>query len=326
MYTIPQLQEAFATYAQQHRFYKKPQELYDPINYILDLGGKHMRPVLALMACNLFTDKVDASLSVAYGVELFHNFSLMHDDIMDQAPLRRGKPSVHTKYDENTAILSGDAMLIYAYHYISQVPEQYLAKFIKIFNRTAIGVCEGQQMDINFETATKVEIDEYIKMIELKTAVLLQGAMEMAALLGGASEEAAWQIGEFGRCMGIAFQLQDDYLDTYGDPEKFGKRVGGDIIQNKKTFLVLQALKTAESTTQDALNNWMSTRVPAEEEDNKINAVRAIFDQLDIPVAIKKEMDLYKQKAIDALSEIEVDEERKRMLFAFLNKIMNREH
>lgn len=326
MYTIPQLQEQFVAYAKRHPFYNAPQELYDPINYILNLGGKHMRPVLVLMACNLFTDKVEASLPIAYGVELFHNFSLMHDDIMDQASLRRGKPSVHTKYNENAAILSGDAMLIYAYHYISQASAEYLTRFIRIFNRTAIGVCEGQQMDINFETATDVTIEQYIRMIELKTAVLLQGAMQMGALLGGASVEAAEQIGEFGRCMGIAFQLQDDYLDTYGDPKKFGKRVGGDIIQNKKTFLVLQALNIAENTLQHALNHWMSTTVAKGEENRKINAVRTIFDQLSIPEAIGRKVLAYEQKAMDALQTIDVAQERKSILTEFLKKMTQREH
>lgn len=326
MRTLSELQDAFKQYAQKQIFTQQPTELYEPIEYILSLGGKAMRPALALMGCNLFSDDVTPALAPAYGVELFHNFSLMHDDIMDKADLRRGKPTVHIRYNTNNAILSGDAMLVYSYQYMSQVDAALLPMVMRIFNQTAIGVCEGQQYDMNFETTFDVDIATYIRMIELKTAVLLEGALEIGALVGGASSEQAELLGEFGRNMGIAFQLKDDYLDTFGEAAKVGKRIGGDILQNKKTYLVLKALEVGDAATRQSLLNWLqsSTDSPAA-ENAKIEAVTQIFQQLAIPYHIETLIETYYLHAIQALHQLELPEARTGTLRAFIRQIMDRE-
>ena len=252
MRSLSQLQELFQKYISDNQFSDTPTELYDPVNYILSLGGKRLRPILLLMAYNLFKTDVEKALPAAFSVEVFHNFSLMHDDIMDKAPLRRGKPAVHIKYNESTGILSGDVMLIYAFKYLMKLEDQNsLLEIIKLFNQIAIDVCEGQQFDMNFENRTEVTIDEYINMIGLKTAALLAGAMKMGALIAGASDKDAQLLYDFGKNVGIAFQLQDDILDTFGDPEKFGKKVGGDIAQNKKTYLALRAMELANASFEE---------------------------------------------------------------------------
>src|SRR3978361_2125846 len=222
-----------------------PAELYEPIKYILSLGGKRMRPALLLMACDLFGGDVKKAISAALAIEVFHNFTLMHDDIMDNAPLRRGKTTVHERWNNNVGILSGDVMLIEGYKLMMQVDQPLLRPILNIFNETAVGVCEGQQLDMEFETRNNVGIDEYITMIRLKTAVVLGGALKIGALIGGASTADATLMHTFGEQLGIAFQWQDDILDVYGDPEKCGKQVGGDIISNKKTYLLLKALESA---------------------------------------------------------------------------------
>jgi len=274
MQSSSQLQSLFNEFLQKNEFDQQPEGLYDPINYILKIGGKRVRPVLLLLGCNLFDEDVDKALSAAFSIEVFHNFTLLHDDIMDEAPLRRGKPTVHSKYGQNTGILSGDVMLVYAYKYLTQyASHSNFAEILKTFNQVAIGVCEGQQHDMDFETRDDVTINEYLKMIEQKTAVLIAGGLKMGALIGNASIENADCLYEFGRNIGIAFQLQDDILDTFGDPEKFGKKVGGDIVQNKKTFLVLKTLELADEQNRDQLAKIMNT--PTTNDNQKIELVNS---------------------------------------------------
>jgi len=232
----------FITYLKNRVTSKEPYNLYEPISYILELGGKRLRPVLTLLTTALFDGNYKNALDAALAIEVFHNFSLVHDDIMDDAPLRRGKTTVHEKWDINTGILSGDAMLINSYQYFESYPNEEFKKLVQLFSKTAIEVCEGQQYDIDFETRDDVTIAEYLKMVEFKTAVLVASAMKMGAIIANTSEENQDLVYEFGRNLGIAFQLQDDYLDAFGDPKTFGKQVGGDIIENKKTFLFLKAL------------------------------------------------------------------------------------
>ncbi len=306
-------------------FPSEPSELYEPCDYILTLGGKRIRPALLLMGYELFRDDVDTALPAAWAVELFHNFSLMHDDIMDAAPLRRGMPTVHTRWSTTTGILSGDVMLIYAYRFLSEVREPtVLSSLLKTFNRVATEVCEGQQLDMNFETRGDVSIPEYLRMIELKTAVLLGGAMEMGALCAQANQADVHHLYHFGRTAGVAFQIQDDLLDTYGDPVKFGKQVGGDILQNKKTLLVLKTMEVASQTDQLELENWMATSSdnPAE----KVAAVRAIFDRNNIPTLIDTEKKHFQAVAFQHLAAISAPEERKTVLRQTVESLLGREY
>ena len=302
---------------------QSPSELYEPVNYILSLGGKRLRPLLALMGCELFDAAIEKALPIAMSVEVFHNFTLLHDDIMDSAPLRRGKPTVHTQYNVNTGILSGDVMLIYAYDFLMKVENPEISlKLIKVFNKMAIEVCEGQQYDMNFETRNDVTINEYLKMIELKTAVLLAAAFRMGALVGGASEAEAQHLYEFGKNVGIAFQIQDDILDTYGDPERFGKKVGGDIIQNKKTYLVLKAFQDADSSQQADLQQLMNTI--ATDEVQKIEAVKSIFNDLNIREEAEKLMTNYLHLAFQHIEDTPLSIERKNYLKTWANELMMR--
>jgi geranylgeranyl diphosphate synthase type II len=324
MRSFPQLLELIAAYAKEHSFPAAPAELYDPCSYILTLGGKRLRPALVLMGCELFRDEIDSSLPAAWAVELFHNFTLMHDDIMDAAPLRRGKPTVHEKWNTTTAILSGDVMLIFAYQFLADHPDAATAaRLIRIFNRVAREVCEGQQMDVNFETRASVEIPEYLRMIELKTAVLLGGALEMGAVCGGADDTDAQHLYAFGQLAGIAFQIQDDLLDTYGDPEKFGKQVGGDILQNKKTLLVLKTLEVASDTDRRELQHWMQTG--ADMPETKVAAVRAIFDRNGIPDLIDAEKRHFQAEAFRRLDAVSAPENRKQTLRQIVTDLLERE-
>lgn len=323
MRNVDQLRKLFLQYLEENRFKQSPEELYEPINYILDIGGKRMRPVMLLLACQMFTDDAEQALPAALAVEIFHNFTLLHDDIMDDAQLRRSKPTVHEKYDTNTAILSGDVMMIYSYHYLSKLPESLIPNLLNIMNRVAIGVCEGQQYDMNFETSETVTIPEYLKMIEYKTAVLLAGSMQMGALVGGADERDAQHTADFGRDIGIAFQLQDDILDTFGDPAKFGKKVGGDIIQNKKTFLVLKTLELANFADAENLRALMQTH-PAD-PSHKIQQVKALFEQYDIRNIAEKEMDTYLAAALSHLDAVRVNDDRKRDIRELARYLIKRE-
>ena len=323
MRSLNQYQYFFQNYLSEHTFSQSPSELYEPVNYILSLGGKRLRPLLALMGCELFDTAIERALPIAMSVEVFHNFTLLHDDIMDSAPLRRGKPTVHMQYNVNTGILSGDVMLIYAYDFLMKVENQNIAsKLIKIFNKMAIEVCEGQQYDMNFETRNDVTINEYLKMIELKTSVLIAAAFQMGALVGGASEEEAQHLYDFGVNVGMAFQIQDDILDTYGDPEKFGKKVGGDIIQNKKTYLVLKSYQLANPSQQADLQQLMNT--PTTDEMQKIEAVKSIFNDQNIKEVAEETMTNYLNIAFQHINDTPLSIERKNYLKTWANELMMR--
>jgi geranylgeranyl diphosphate synthase, type II len=316
---------ALQKFAAQNPFPSEPPGLYEPCDYIMALGGKRMRPVALLYGYQLFRDDTERALPAAWAVELFHNFTLMHDDIMDAAPLRRGQPTVHTRWNVTTGILSGDVMLIKAYEMLIRgaAPDTAVA-LLHTFNRVATGVCEGQQLDVNFETRNDVTLPEYIKMIELKTAVLLGGALEMGALAAGAPAADAERLYHFGRLAGIAFQIQDDLLDTYGDPEKFGKQPGGDIVQNKKTFLTLKTFEVATPGDRAALHQWMQTGSDRPEE--KITAVRAIYDRNDIPALVAAEKQYFHDAAFRCLEEVAVPDARKRALRELMEGLFVREY
>lgn len=327
MHDITQLLDKIARFGEQHPFPGHLPELYDPCAYILRLGGKRLRPALVLMGCELMGHPSEEALPAAWAVELFHNFSLIHDDIMDAAPLRRGQPTVHVKWNHTTGILSGDVMLIYAYRFLAQHPNPAtVAQLLAVFNRVATEVCEGQQMDVNFEThaATAVSTPAYLRMIELKTAVLLGGALEMGGICAGASAEDRRHLYECGRCAGVAFQIQDDYLDTFGDPLKFGKQVGGDILQNKKTLLVLQTLETASDTDRKALLNWMQ-RNDTIEAAEKVAAVQDIFKRNDIPARVEATKQGFQAQAFEHLDQIAVPAERKAVVRGFLEDLLLRD-
>lgn len=323
---IPHYQELIT--AELERFAsglpKQPERLYEPLRYTLALGGKRMRPLLVLIGAGMFSNDVRTAVPAAIGIELFHNFTLLHDDIMDNAPLRRGKETVYAKWNANIAILSGDALYTEAFRQIAQSPPHILPHVLDVFTRTALEVCEGQQYDMDFESRTNVSIPEYIRMIELKTAVLLAGALEIGALCGGAYATEAHKLYEFGRHIGIAFQLQDDILDVYGDPEKFGKQVGGDIVSNKKTFLLISALEKADAYSKEALLNWLQANGNA--GDEKVKAVTAIYDQLGIRELAEKEMHAHYEKAIAALNSLQTEESKKELLRGFAESLMVREH
>lgn len=324
MITIEYLRKLFLGYLNQKHLKQQPRELYEPVNYIMELGGKRMRPVMLLMAYNLFKDDVEKGLPAAYAIEMFHNFSLVHDDIMDNAPLRRGKATVHSKYNINTGILSGDVMLIKAYEALMNTEDvSLLPALVRLFNDIAVKVCEGQQMDMNFETRKEVTIDEYITMISFKTAALLAGGMRMGALIAGADEEDASLVFDFAWNIGIAFQLQDDILDTYGDPEKFGKKVGGDIVQNKKTYLVLRALELADEKEAQRLDQLMST--PTTNEKSKIESVKTIFNNLNVWEEAERLKESYQIKAFEALDSVNVPDLRKQQLITIANQLIGRE-
>ncbi len=324
MYTLPQLLDLVKDFSSKNPFPGQPRALYEPCEYILTLGGKRLRPAILLMGYTLWRDDVERALAPAWAVELFHNFSLMHDDIMDAAPLRRGQPTVHTRWNATTGILSGDVMLVYAYRSLAAFDDPAaLPGLLNTFNRVATEVCEGQQMDVDFETRSDVGIPEYLRMIELKTAVLLGGALEMGAICAAADPADAEHLYHFGRLAGIAFQIQDDLLDTYGDPAKFGKQVGGDILQNKKTLLVLSTLETASEADRAALTRWMQT--DAENPEEKVAAVRAIFDRNDIPAQVVSVQQRFQQEAFEHLAAVRVTEERKAVLHGFFEDLLVRE-
>lgn len=324
MHSLPSLLAKINGYAAAQPFPAVPRELYEPCDYILELGGKRLRPALLLMACELFAGTVEQALPAAWAVELFHNFSLMHDDIMDAAPLRRGRQTVHTRWNTTTGILSGDVMLIHAYRHLARLDDPgTVHDLIRTFNRVAMEVCEGQQLDVNFETRHDVTLPEYIRMIELKTAVLLGGALEMGAQCARAPRTDAEHLYHFGRLAGIAFQLQDDLLDTYGDPAKFGKQVGGDILQNKKTFLVLKTMESAPAADRLELERWMQTGAA---EPGKVEAVRAIFDRNGIPALVNAEKQRFQEEAFGHLAAVSVPEERKTVLREIVEELLVREH
>ena len=316
-------QDAFLKYLNDFKIEKQPVSLYQPIQYILNLGGKRLRPVLTLMTAEIFNCDYKKSLNAALSIEVFHNFSLVHDDIMDEAPLRRGQETVHQKWDVNTGILSGDAMLIMAYQMFENYDAQIFQALAKLFSKTALQVCEGQQYDMDFETRDDVTIDEYLKMIECKTAVLVGAAMQMGAIVADASLKDQQNIYEFGKNLGIAFQLQDDYLDAFGDPKTFGKQVGGDIIENKKTYLYLKALEF--SSDEDALQLQHLFGISPSNNHDKIETVKQLFVASGSAHATQQEIKNYTNKAFSVLEDIAMSEDKKQVLKQFGEQLMNRD-
>lgn len=324
MQTLSQLLGQIQQYTSEQVIVRNPVGLYEPIEYILQIGGKKLRPALVLMSYNLYEEEVSRALPAGFAIEVFHNFTLMHDDIMDDAPLRRGQTTVHEKYNVNTGILSGDAMLILAYDYLMSASDEssIAAKIIKVFNKCALEVCEGQQYDIDFEKRNNVTISEYLHMIQLKTSVLLAAALEIGAILGKSSDIDAKNLYEFGKNIGIAFQLQDDILDTFGDPEKFGKKVGGDIAQNKKTYLYLKALDVADEADKAELLRWYND--DAADESSKITAVRKSFTKLNIVAHANALKDDFYAKAMQNLDAVAVPAAKKEVLRAFAEELLHR--
>jgi geranylgeranyl diphosphate synthase type II len=321
MHSLKELTEKFNQYFDKHQFSNKPATLYEPLNYFLANSGKRIRPVLCLMGNELFDDITDNAYYAAMAVEYFHNFSLIHDDIMDAAALRRGLETVHTKYGTNTALLSGDVLLIYCYEHINKVSNNYLPRILQLFNKTAREVCEGQQIDMDFEKQEHVMLDDYIEMISLKTSVLLAASLEMGAILGGASEGNCRHLYEFGKNLGIAFQIQDDYLDAFGNPEKFGKEVGGDIRQNKKTFLWLHVLETATAQQKKELYFLIK-----DNSANKVESVLKIYKECNVDAWANELKEKYFQIALKHLLDIAVVSSRKKPLLKLAEFLIQRDY
>lgn len=301
----------------------KPKSLFDPIEYAISVGGKRVRPLLVLLATNMFGKEVEKSLKPAIGIEIFHNFTLLHDDLMDKSDMRRGMPAVHKRWNANTAILSGDAMLIESYKYVASAPSELLPEIIELFSTTAMEVCQGQQLDMDFEKRADVTETEYIEMIELKTAVLLGCSLKMGAILANASARDAELLYNYGINIGLAFQLKDDLLDVYGDAKTFGKNIGGDIVSNKKTYLLIKALKTSNKKQHAELMRWIS----AEDFDKneKIESVKNIYNELNLKSISENLIEKYYLAALDSLSSINVADERKKELISLSENLMYRE-
>ncbi len=321
MQSFQELLTRFETYFGEAGFPAQPANLYDPCRYMLQLGGKRVRPVLCLMGNELFGDIHEDAFHAASAVELFHNFTLLHDDIMDNAPLRRGKETAYKKYGISAGILSGDVMNIFAYEQLAKVNPALLPELLKLFNRTAIEVCEGQQLDMDFEQRKDVTLDEYIHMITLKTSVLLAASLEMGALVGGSSQGNAKLLYEFGKNMGIAFQLQDDILDAFGDPEKFGKQPGGDIRANKKTYLLLKAFELANAEQKELLTQLMRS-----DAEKKVELVLVLFRALGVDKHAEQVKNHYAQLAFDFLEKTAVLQKRKEPLFQLASQLLQRDH
>jgi len=321
MHSFKELTAEFSNRFNTSHFPKQPETLYAANDYFLNLGGKRVRPVMCLMGNELFDEIFADAWHVATAIELFHNFTLIHDDIMDAAPLRRGFETVHYKYGSNTALLAGDVMLVVAYEYLNKINSSYLKPIINIFSKTAKEVCEGQQLDMDFEKLPNVLLYDYLKMIELKTSVLLAASLQMGAIIGGAGEGNQNHLYEFGKNLGVAFQIQDDYLDAFGDPEKFGKTAGGDIKQNKKTFLLIHALATANSSQKDELDFLLSGN-----DDNKVDRVLKIFRDCNADDWARELKQQYFSKALYHLEEIAVLSVRKKPLIELAGFLIQREH
>lgn len=322
MQSIDFYRSEFISYMESKFVLQEPINLYEPINYILKLGGKRLRPVLALLTAEIFDGNYKKALDAALAIEVFHNFSLVHDDIMDAAPVRRGQSTVHEKWDTNTGILSGDAMLICAYQLFENYEPKTFRDLAKLFSTTALQVCEGQQYDVDFETRDDVALPEYLKMIEYKTAVLVAAAMKMGGIVANTSFENQEHIYNFGLNLGIAFQLQDDYLDVFGDPNTFGKQVGGDIIENKKTILFIKAIESGSESIKKELLDLYSLQ-PIDPTD-KIEAVRSIFRESGAADSTKKAIESFTQKAFLILNDLDTTDEKKEVLRAFGENLMQR--
>lgn len=323
MYSVEQLQEKINTYLSQTSIVRPPVELYKPIEYVMGVGGKRVRPVLLLLAYNLFKDEMSTALPPAAGIEIFHNYTLLHDDLMDRADMRRGRKTVHRVWNDNTAILSGDAMFVLAYQYMAQVPVDYLKEVMDLFTATALEICEGQQYDVDFESRNDVKAEEYLEMIRLKTAVLLAVSLKIGAILGGASSKDASLLYDFGIHVGLAFQLKDDYLDVYGDPAVFGKNIGGDILCNKKTYMLIKALEEADEKQLAELTHWLNAAdyTPGE----KIEQVTALYNQIGVKTICENKMQEYYTKALDALELVSIEKTKKTELTNMVHSLMYRE-
>ena len=322
MKTAKEIQDTVKELFEKESFIQQPKELYDPIDYTLALGGKRLRPTMLLASCEMFGGDVCRAASAAVGIEVFHNFTLLHDDLMDKSPLRRGKETVYRRWNENIAILSGDTMFALAYRYFLRQWHPNMEAILKTFTETAIGVCDGQQYDMNFETQADVSIADYMKMIELKTAILLAGAMKIGALYAEASEKDIDTLYRAGISIGLAFQLQDDLLDAYGDVAVFGKQTGTDIKDNKKTYLYLKALQDADSTQQQTLRQLFATT--PENPEEKIKTVIGIYDQLNIKQKVEQEIDRLFDEGQKLINAISVGEERKTTLKQIINQLLGR--
>lgn len=321
MEDLTRYQQRIDSMLERIRFEGKPENLYAPLNYLMDLGGKRMRPMLTLIACDMMHGDVGRAVLPAIGLEVFHNFTLMHDDIMDNAPLRRGQATVHEKWSVPTAILSGDLMLVKAYELMMKSEGQARIKIMETFSQTAAQVCEGQQMDMDFETMDQVRVEDYLKMIELKTAVLLACSLKVGALVAEANEADADLLYDFGIYMGMGFQLMDDVLDVFGDSEKVGKQPGGDILADKKTYLLLDALQRGDTTQKAELNKWMGTKTDGAK---KIEAVLAVYKQLDIESRARSKAEEFFSKADHLLDAVTVEKERKQNLREYAQLLKNR--
>ena len=326
MQSFASLSKKFEEQFNKRHFPAEPQNLYDASQYILGIGGKRVRPVCVLMGNELFDEIDPDAFEVAAAIELFHNFSLIHDDIMDKAPLRRGVETVHTKFGDATALLSGDVMLVVAYDYINKIKPVHLQRIISLFNKTAREVCEGQQMDMDFEKKDAVSFEEYERMITLKTSVLLAASLQMGAILGGAGAGNQQHLYEFGKKLGIAFQVQDDYLDAFGDPEKFGKQPGGDILSNKKTFLMIHALDVATASQKQKLQELMNIPTPGEQDKkNKVGAVLEIFRDCKVDEWAEALKEKYYAEAMKHLEDIAVLSARKKELEVLAKYLLQRD-
>jgi len=323
MHTIKELAQIINKQIQSLNIYGEPHELYDPISYTLEGGGKRLRPALMMMSCEMYDGDINDTINPALGIEIFHNFTLLHDDIMDRAPIRRGRETVYKKWDTNVAILSGDTMFAMAYDYVRQTKPELVPAIMKIFCKTSIEVCEGQQYDMNFETAENTTLAEYLNMIRLKTAVALAASMEIGAAIAGAPEDQQRKIYAFGENLGMAFQLQDDLLDAFGDQAKFGKKIGGDILANKKTYIYLKALEAASDDEAENIKLlYMSDTIPPEQ---KITQVKEIFTKLNIPALTEKLINSYFEEAMHIFEHLSPDTSKKTILKEFAYQILNRD-
>lgn len=323
MFTASELLDIVEGHIAGLQFTRTPKGLYDPVSYVLSLGGKRIRPVLMLMAYNLYREDVKSILQPATGIEVYHNYTLLHDDLMDRADMRRGKATVHKVWNDNVAILSGDAMLVLAYQFMAQCASEKLKDVMDLFSQTALEICEGQQLDMEFEQRKDVKEDEYIEMIRLKTSVLLAASLKIGAILGGASKEDADALYDFGVNLGLAFQLKDDLLDVYGDPLRFGKNIGGDILCNKKTYLVIKAFEHANTDQKALLSDWFTRETFDPQE--KIAAVTRLYNEIGVKALCENRIVEYSKRASESLNRVNVSAENKQELETMMNELMHRE-
>lgn len=323
MFTASELLEKINLHIADLQFLRTPKGLYDPVTYVLSMGGKRIRPVLMLMAYNLYQEDVTRIYAPATGIEVYHNYTLLHDDLMDRADRRRGKETVHKVWNDNAAILSGDAMLVLAYQFMAQCPVEYLKQVMDLFSLTALEICEGQQLDMEFEQRMDVKEEEYLEMIRLKTSVLLAVSLKIGAILGGASQEDAGYLYDFGMNLGVAFQLKDDLLDVYGDAKVFGKNIGGDILCNKKTYMLIKALENADKNQLEELNYWLNASNA--EPQKKIAAVTELYNQIGIKALCENKMVEYTNKAMENLAAVKLPVEKKKELEILMKSLLHRE-